>query len=93
MALHSNLKTTQALEMLSNAISIDRKNPLARFQKAQVLIALEQYEEALVELRTLVEVAPKEGSVYFVLGKVYKNPNPNPDPIPNPNPDPNPNPT
>ena len=23
-------------------------------------------------LRTLVEVAPKEGSVYFVLGKVYK---------------------
>ena len=42
MALHSNLKTTQALEMLSNAIAIDRKNPLARFQKAQVLIALEQ---------------------------------------------------
>jgi anaphase-promoting complex subunit 3 len=72
MALHSNLKTTQALEMLSNAIAIDRKNPLARFQKAQVLIALEQYDGALIELRTLVEVAPKEGSVYFVLGKVYK---------------------
>ena len=29
-------------------------------------------EEEASELRTLVEVAPKEGSVYFVLGKVYK---------------------
>ena len=37
MALHANQKTAQALEMLSNAISIDPKNPLARFQKAQVL--------------------------------------------------------
>ena len=58
--------------MLSNAISIDPKNPLARFQKAQVLLATEKNEEALVELKQLVEMAPKEGSVYFVLGKVYK---------------------
>ena len=35
-------------------------------------LPLEQYDGALIELRTLVEVAPKEGSVYFVLGKVYK---------------------
>jgi len=72
MALHANQKTAQALEMLSNAISIDPKNPLARFQKAQVLLSTEQYEFALAELMQLVEMAPKEGSVYFVLGKVYK---------------------
>ena len=72
MALHANQKTMQALEMLSNAITIDPKNPLARFQKAQVLLSTEQYELALTELKQLVEMAPKEGSVYFVLGKVYK---------------------
>jgi anaphase-promoting complex subunit 3 len=60
----------QALEMLTNAISIDPKNPLARFQKAQVLLSTDQYELALTELKQLVEMAPKEGSVYFVLGKV-----------------------
>jgi anaphase-promoting complex subunit 3 len=69
MALHANAKTAQALEMLSNAISIDPKNPLARFQKAQVLLSTEAHEAALLELTSLLEMAPKEGSVYFVLGK------------------------
>ena len=58
--------------MLSSAIAIDPKNPLARFQKAQVLLSMDEYEPALAELTTLVEMAPKEGSVYFVLGRVYK---------------------
>ena len=69
MALHANQKTTQALEMLSNAITIDPRNPLARFQKAQVLLAIDRNEQALAELKHLVEMAPKEGSVYFLLGK------------------------
>ena len=69
MALHANQKTPQALEMLTNAINIDPKNPLARFQKAQVLLSTDQYELALTELKQLVEMAPKEGSIYFVLGK------------------------
>jgi len=74
MALHANQKTLQALEKLSAAIEIDHKNPLARFQKAQVLICMEppQYDLALKELLQLVEMAPKEGSVYQMLGKVYK---------------------
>ena len=56
--------------MLSNAISIDPKNPLARFQKAQVLLSTDQYELALTELKQVIEMAPKDGSVYFILGKV-----------------------
>ena len=70
MALHANQKTLQALEMLTTAISIDPKNPLARFQKAQVLLSTDQYEPALAELKQLVDMAPKEGSIFFVLGKV-----------------------
>ena len=74
MALHENKKTPQALEMLTEAIRIDPKNPLARFQKAQVHMSpgTEQYELALAELKQLVEMAPKEGLVYHLLGKVYK---------------------
>jgi len=72
MSLHANNKTLDALQMLKDAIAVDPRNPLARYQKAHVLIAMEEYEAALVELKQLLEVAPKEGSVYFTLGKVYK---------------------
>ena len=36
----------------------------------QVLIHMDQYSNALGELTQLVEMAPKEGSVHFMLGKV-----------------------
>ena len=42
---------------------------MARFKKAEVLISQGEYTDALSELTTLIEVAPKEGSVYFTLGK------------------------
>jgi len=42
MSLHANGKPLDALEMLKNAISIDPRNPLARYQKAHVLNAMEQ---------------------------------------------------
>lgn len=72
MSLHANGKTRDALEMLKNAIAVDPRNPLARYQKAHVLIAMDEHEAALAELLLLLEVAPKEGSVHFTLGKVYK---------------------
>ena len=72
MALHSNQKSSQALRSLNDAIAIDDKNPLARFQKTQVLISMDDYEAALAELKQLAEVAPKEGSVFYALGRVYK---------------------
>eukprot|EP00967_Tisochrysis_lutea_P143460 scaffold266498_cov30-Tisochrysis_lutea.AAC.3 len=70
MSLHANGKTRDALEMLKNAIAVDPRNPLARYQKAHVLIAMDEHEAALAELLLLLEVAPKEGSVHFTLGKV-----------------------
>ena len=33
---------------------------------------MDQFDEALTELNLLVEMAPKEGSVYQMLAKVYK---------------------
>lgn len=41
--------------------------------QAHALIALEEYDAALAELRALADVAPKEGSVYFTLGKARAN--------------------
>jgi predicted Zn-dependent protease len=42
MALHANNKTLDALEMLKRAIAVDPRNPLARYQKAIVLIAMRE---------------------------------------------------
>jgi anaphase-promoting complex subunit 3 len=72
--------------MLQSAINIHPQNPMAKFKKANVLIALKQYQvtisastlyspqfqAALTELESLKEIAPKESSVYFTMGKIYK---------------------
>jgi predicted Zn-dependent protease len=42
--LHSNNKAHEALQVLDHALKIDPKNNLARFKRASVLAALEQYE-------------------------------------------------
>ena len=39
-----------------------------------MLISQGEYTDALSELTTLIEVAPKEGSVYFTLGKARASP-------------------
>ena len=39
-SIHTLNETLQAIEMLSQAIAIDPQNPLARFQKAQVLLSM-----------------------------------------------------
>jgi predicted Zn-dependent protease len=46
----------------------DPRNPLAKYQKAVVLAAEERYEEALAELEELKAFAPKEATVFFLMG-------------------------
>lgn len=58
--------------MMVQAISADRKNPLPMYQKAQILLSLERYEEALEELEHLIAFAPRESSVYALMGNIYK---------------------
>ncbi|XP_020526332.1 cell division cycle protein 27 homolog B isoform X2 [Amborella trichopoda] len=72
MALHSLKRHEEALEMIDNAILADKKNPLPMFQKANILFSLGRFDEALKDLEQLKEFAPRESSVYALMGKVYK---------------------
>ncbi|CAA7408019.1 unnamed protein product [Spirodela intermedia] len=72
MALHSLKRYKDALEMMERAIVADAKNPLPMYQKANILVSLERYDEALRVLDQLKEFAPRESSVYALMGKIYK---------------------
>jgi hypothetical protein len=44
---------------------LDRRNPLARYERSNVLTMLDRCEEALQELKLLGHIAPGEASVFF----------------------------
>ncbi|XP_058002005.1 cell division cycle protein 27 homolog B-like isoform X3 [Hevea brasiliensis] len=71
-ALHALKKNEEALEMMERAILADKKNPLPLYQKANILVSLESFDEALEVLEELKEYAPRESSVYALMGKIYK---------------------
>ena len=58
--------------MMEKAILADKKNPLPMYQKANILVSLERFDEALQVLEELKEYAPRESSVYALMGKIYK---------------------
>ncbi|CAM6127393.1 unnamed protein product [Calypogeia fissa] len=72
MALHALKKNTEALLLLEQSILADKKNPLPKYQKANVLMSEERYNDALEVLEQLKEVAPRESSVFFLMGKIFK---------------------
>ena len=72
MAQHALRKTEKAYISLQKAIQLDERNPLAKYEKASVLMSDERYSEALDELEQLREVAPREASVYFLMGRIFK---------------------
>mmetsp|Transcript_7008 Transcript_7008/g.25848 ORF Transcript_7008/g.25848 Transcript_7008/m.25848 type:complete len:818 (-) Transcript_7008:193-2646(-) len=72
MASHKLKRNNEALQLLETAITMDSKNPLAKFEKASVLMSMELYHEAIQELEALKDQAPREASVYFQMGKIYK---------------------
>lgn len=72
MALAKMGRVREALDMLALAAAADHRNPLARFERARVLMGLDRFEDALLELQALKEQAPKESSVHFHIGRVLK---------------------
>ncbi|KAF2285228.1 hypothetical protein GH714_039056 [Hevea brasiliensis] len=56
-ALHALKKNEEALEMMERAILADKKNPLPLYQKANILVSLESFDEALEVLEELKEYA------------------------------------
>ena len=72
MAKHALDEHDAAMELLQRAIVLDGRNPLARYEMAAVLMSIENYEQALAQLEQLQEIAPKEASVFFLMGRIYK---------------------
>ncbi|XP_077210505.1 cell division cycle protein 27 homolog B-like [Tasmannia lanceolata] len=72
MALHALKRNEEALEMMEKAILADKKNPLPMYQKANILLSIEKFDEALKYLEQLKENAPRESSVWALMGKTYK---------------------
>ncbi|XVF49124.1 hypothetical protein PTKIN_Ptkin03bG0243200 [Pterospermum kingtungense] len=71
-ALHALKKSGDAIKIMDRAILADRKNPLPMYQKANILMSLEKFDDALEVLEELKEYAPCESSVYALMGKIYK---------------------
>ena len=72
MAQHALRRNGDALELLQRAIALDGRNPLAKYERAAVLLSEDRFQDALEELESLKEVAPREASVFFLMGRIYK---------------------
>ncbi|XP_038993974.1 cell division cycle protein 27 homolog B-like isoform X2 [Hibiscus syriacus] len=71
-ALHALKRSEDALKIMDRAILADRKNPFPMYQKANILMSLEKFDDALEVLEELKECAPRESSVFALMGKIYK---------------------
>ena len=58
--------------MMERAVLADKKNPLPRYQKANILLSMDNLDGALAVLEELKEYAPCESSVYALMGNIYK---------------------
>jgi len=71
MAFNSKRIFGEGLKNFDSAIVLDDKNHLARFQKANALFQLEQYDLALLELEKLRILIPHESSVVVMIARIY----------------------
>ncbi|CAH9055565.1 unnamed protein product [Cuscuta epithymum] len=74
-ALHALKRYVEALGVMEKAILADKKNPLPMYQKANILVSMEKFDAALEVLEELKEHAPRESSVYALMGRIYKRQN------------------
>jgi anaphase-promoting complex subunit 3 len=72
MVFHATGKREAALKALDRARLLQPTNPQARFQRAHVLLAMNDHVEALKELEFVREAAPKEAMVHLIMGRIYK---------------------
>ncbi len=72
MTLAADRNFKKALTYFENSEKLDPKNGLNKFQKANTLVKLENFEGALKELDDLHKMMPKEAPIPMLMGKVYK---------------------
>lgn len=65
-------RSDEALAIMEKAIRADEKNPVPMYQKANILMSLEKFDEALAVLEELNEYSPRESSVHALMGRIYK---------------------
>ena len=62
----------EALRHFDNSEQLDGTDVMNKYQKADVLVKLEQYDLALTELEKLRNLVPKEAPIPLLIGKIYK---------------------
>ncbi|KAG8531398.1 uncharacterized protein KY384_003027 [Bacidia gigantensis] len=61
-----------ALVKYGEACRLNEKGSLWKFKRAQILMTLGHFNQALEELKVLKDMTPDEANVHFALGTVYK---------------------
>jgi tetratricopeptide (TPR) repeat protein len=72
MTLHAARKYPEALSAFHRADELEANNPLAKYHLAHVHLALGEDEQALVQLKILRALAPRESNIPFLLGRISK---------------------
>lgn len=65
-------KFESSLACYSNAISKHPKSAISLYKRARLLIKMKRYEEAMMDLNVLSNLAPDEASVHFLKGQILK---------------------
>ena len=70
--LAADLHPAKFFVLVRIRIKQDHFAELAKYEKASVLLSEDRLEDALEELERLKEVAPREASVFFLIGRIHK---------------------
>ena len=71
-AVLSGGEWTKDLSVVHQLGKFDYQDVSAKYQKANVYFTGQDYSSALYELQQVLILAPREASVHFLLGKIYK---------------------
>lgn len=71
IAYMNNQQYDNAFIMYDEAESINPNNPFPAYQRANALLQLQRYDDALNQLQLLLTIAPTEASIYYLIGKIY----------------------
>lgn len=72
MTMAAKREFNEALKQFNISEQLDPNNGLNKYQKANALVKLERYDEALQELEQLQRMLPKEAPIPMLMGKIYK---------------------
>ncbi|KAJ7285681.1 hypothetical protein C8J57DRAFT_1285528 [Mycena rebaudengoi] len=72
MAVERRGDRDAALMLFDQAVKLAPENPLVRYRRSKILIAMKKYDAAAKDLETLRISSPEESNVVFQLAKVYR---------------------